>query len=372
MEDAISLAFNLFRPFLIAGILTTFCYRVLMAFLNQDPGQGLRLLTWGAAFFVGGLLIEIATDIRPEGARDLVSCTELSHLSSCNGWLFFGSSGKALVGMILEVSGTEYFSLASASLIMATAGLILSMELTKAVWQASAPPIVGAFFTGCLVYVVMTNPGYFLSILSDLLASGAAQDYSSDLDRINAKLSSLEALFDSSKAIESSRGVLQTISEGIKAPMKYLIELFLSLSLMLMSLLNLVFLLCGVFLLSWLPNLVLFSIVMGSFTRWSLVRWLGYVASFKLLVLCQIVILRLLPDVRPGADLSFYDSIRALGDISSALMGSLFLIAAVIAVMIWGSLKLLHLIWLRELLPAVKMGSALKERFSPLPMDRYF
>jgi hypothetical protein len=181
----------------------------------------------------------------------------------------------------------------------------------------------------------------------------------------------IEALFDSVRASESAKGVLQTIGEGFKAPIKYLIELFLTLSLMMMSLLNMIFLLFGALVLAWLPNLILFSILMGSFTRWTLFRWIGYLASLKLVVIVQIWIMGLLPSVDPVEN-RFYESVSPLGDIGSTVIMSLLLIASVALVIVWGSLKLIYLIWLRELLPAFRMAGVLKERFGRVPMDRYF
>lgn len=371
MENAIDVAFNLFRPFLVAGILTVFCYRVVMAFVNQDPRQGLRLLTWGFAFLLGSFLIEIATSIRPSGASEIISCSDMSHLSNCNGWIFYGTSGKAISGFISYLASSELFTMANATIIMSVAGLILTMELTKAVWQAAAPPIVGAFLTGCIVYILLTNPGYFLTLISDFLAIGSSSDYASNVAVINTKIANIEALFDSAKAIESARGVLQTVSEGFQAPIKYLIELLLNLSLMMITVLNMIFLILGAVVLAWLPNLILFSIVMGAFTRWTLIRWIGYLASLKLIVICQIWIMGLLPDVKPSGN-SLYETVAALGDIGSTVIMTLLLIAGVACVIVWGSLKLLHLIWLRELMPAIKMGGTLKENFGSVPMDKYF
>jgi hypothetical protein len=371
MENAIDIAFNLFRPFLVAGILTVFCYRVVMAFLNQDPKQAIRLLTWGFSFLLGSFLVDIAIGSRQGGAQELISCRDLSHISNCNGWIFYGSSGKAISAFIAYLSSSEIFSMANATIIMSVAGLILTMELTKAVWQAAAPPIVGAFFTGSIVYVLLTNPGYFLSLISDFLAIGSSSGYVSDIEAINGKIANLEALFDSAKAIESAKGVLQTVSEGFQAPIKYLIELLLNLSFLMITVLNMLFLILGAIVLAWLPNLVLFSIVMGAFTRWTLVRWLGYLASLKLIVIGQVWIMGLLPDIKPSGN-SFYETVTALGDIGSTVIMTLLLIAGVCGVIVWGSLKLLHLIWLRELMPAIKMGGALREKFGSLPMDRYF
>ncbi len=342
-----------------------------MAFVNQDPKQGLRLLTWGFAFLLGSFLVDVATSIRPSGAQELISCSDMSHLSNCNGWIFYGTSGKAISKFISYLASSEVFTMANATIIMSVAGLILTMELTKAVWQAAAPPIVGAFFTGCIVYVLLTNPGYFLTLISDFLAIGSSSNYDSNIVTINTKIANIEGLFDSAKALESSRGVLQTVSEGIQAPIKYLIELLLSLSFMLITVINMIFLIFGAVVLAWLPNLILFSIVMGAFTKQTLVRWVGYLAILKIVVICQIWIMGLLPDVKPSGN-SFPQTVAALGDIGSTLIMTLLLIAGVVCVIVWGSLKLVHLIWLRELMPAIKMGGTLKEKFGSVPMDRYF
>lgn len=371
MEGAIETAFSLIRPFLVAGILTVFCYRVVTAFMMADAKQGFRILTWGFAFAIGFTLVDVAVSIQTDGKQELISCSQLSHLSNCNGWILYGTSGKDLGDFITYLGSSGHFSMANASIIMSVAGLILTLELTKAVWQASAPPIVGAFFTGCLVYVVLTSPGYFLKLTSEFLAVGASTDYNNNVTNINEKISSLEALFDTSKALSSTRGVLQIVGEGFQAPIKYLIEILFKISMMLLTLINAIFLVMGALVLSWLPNLTLFSFLMGAFDRWTLPRWLGYISCLKVIVIVQVWVMGLLPNLKPAGN-SLTELIGALSDVSSTVIGSLLIIVIVAGIIVMGSLKLLNIIWLREIMPAVRMSGVLKENFGSAPMDKYF
>lgn len=371
MEGGIQTAFELIRPFLVAGILTVFCYRVMSAVLLGDASQAFRLLTWGLAFGVGFVLVDIAAGTKIGAQAQLISCKSFSHVSECNGWVFFGKNSKVFVGFIEMLSNSGIFNTASISVIMSVAGFVLVLELTKAVWKASAPPIIAAFFTGCVIYVVLVNPGFFLSTISSFLTSGGT-DGGNLLASVNNKIEGLDRLLTTADAVNSTAGVMQNVSNVIGTPLRYLIDSLLLISFALASLMNAIFLILGTLVLGFLPNLVLFYTVMGSFDKWSLVRWIAYLAALKLIVVLELWAMNLLPTIDTNSQKGLMDMVSALNDVGSSVFMSLLVIIAVIGGVIFGALKLLAVIWARELRPAYKMGGVLMENFSSRPMEKYF